>query len=147
AMLATDPHLPYMLPTGLYQVHLSGAGYNVAGAGYPGTPGVWFGHNDRCAWGITNLVCSPRDLYVETLGPSDESATAGGQSEPGHYREGNGWADLQTRTETIAVRGADDVTITVRSTGRGPLVDEIVPLAPEPGPHGEPTALSLRWTG
>ena len=27
-----------------------------------------------------------------------------------------------------------DETITIRSTSRGPLVDEIVPLAPEPGP-------------
>jgi penicillin amidase len=138
AMLASDPHLPYMLPVGLYQVHLSGAGYDVAGAGYPGTPGVWFGHNDRCAWGITNLVASPRDLYVETLDSADS---------PRQYHDGDGWADIETRTETIAVRDAEPVTMTVRSTARGPLVDEIVPLAPEPGPNGEPTALSLRWTG
>src|SRR5215212_8358011 len=141
ALLASDPHLPYMLPVGLYQVHLSGAGYDVAGAGYPGSPGVWFGHNDRIAWGITNLVASPRDLYVETLDPT------GDQAGPGRYRDGDGWAALQTRTETIEVRGAPAETLIVRSTARGPLVDEIVPLAPEPGPDGEPTALSLRWTG
>jgi penicillin amidase len=138
AMLASDPHLPYMLPVGLYQVHLSGAGYDVAGAGYPGTPNVWFGHNDHCAWGITNLVASPRDLYVETLDSAEN---------PGQYRDGDGWAAVETRAETIAVRDAAPVTMTVRSTARGPLVDEIVPLAPEPGPNGEPTALSLRWTG
>jgi penicillin amidase len=137
AMLSSDPHLPYMLPVGLYQVHLSGAGYDVAGAGYPGSPGVWFGHNDRIAWGITNLVASPRDLYVETLDPTDAT----------RYRDRDGWAELQTRTETILVKGASAETMTVRSTARGPLVDEIVPLAPEPGPNGEPTALSLRWTG
>lgn len=141
AMLSSDPHLPYMLPVGLYQVHLSGAGYDVAGAGYPGAPGIWFGHNDRCAWGITNLVASPRDLYVETLDRSE------GDGCPSRYRDGDGWADVQIRTETIQVRGAAEETITVRSTARGPLVDEIVPLAPEPGPNGEPTALSLRWTG
>jgi penicillin amidase len=137
AMLASDPHLPYMLPVGLYQIHLSGAGYDVAGSGYPGAPGIWFGHNDRVAWGITNLVCSPRDLYVETI-ESDGSY---------RYRDGDGWVPLQTRTETIAVRGAPDETLIVRSTSRGPLVDEIVPLAPEPGAGGESTALSLRWTG
>jgi penicillin G amidase len=140
AMLASDPHLPFMLPAGLYQVHLSGAGYDVAGAGYPGTPGVWFGHNHRIAWGITNLVASPRDLYVETL-DSD------GASGPSRYREDGEWAPLQTRTETIVVRGAPDETLTVRSTARGPLVDEIVPLPSESGPNGEPTALSVRWTG
>jgi penicillin amidase len=141
AMLASDPHLPYMLPAGLYQVHLSGAGYDVAGSGYPGTPGVWFGHNDRIAWGITNLVASPRDLYVETLDPTDDPTN------PDHYHDGDGWAPLQTRTETIAIRGAPNETLTIRSTLRGPLVDEIVPLAAERGPNGEPTALSLRWTG
>jgi penicillin amidase len=141
AMLASDPHLPYMLPVGLYQVHLSGAGYDVAGAGYPGTPGVWFGHNERVAWGLTNLVASPRDLYVETLDTTDDPAG------PTRYWTGDGWADVEIRTETIAVRGAPDETLTVRSTVRGPLVDEIVPLAPEPRPNDEPTALSLRWTG
>jgi penicillin amidase len=137
AMLASDPHLPFMLPVGLYQVHLSGAGYDVAGAGYPGTPNVWFGHNDRVAWGLTNLVASPRDLYVETLDPAD----------PTRYRDGDCWATFETHTETIVVRGAPDETITIRSTTRGPLVDEIVPLAPETGPDGAPTAISLRWTG
>lgn len=137
AMLASDPHLPYMLPVGLYQVHLSGAGYDVTGSGYPGTPGIWFGHNDRVAWGITNLVASPRDVYVETLNPAA----------PDQYRDGDGWSPLESRTETISVKGAADESITVRSTVRGPLVDEIVPLASEAGPNGEPTALSVRWTG
>ena len=63
-MLASDPHLPYMLPVGLYQIHLSGAGYDVAGSGYPGTPGIWFGHNDRIAWGITNMAPDTQDLFV-----------------------------------------------------------------------------------
>ncbi|MCC7369763.1 MAG: penicillin acylase family protein [Chloroflexi bacterium] len=137
AMLASDPHLPYMLPAGLYQVHLSGAGYDATGSGYPGTPGIWFGHNDRIAWGITNLVASPRDLYVETLNPDDST----------QYRDGDTWTALASRTETISVKDAAEETITIRETVRGPLVDEIVPLAPEAGPNGEPTALSVRWTG
>ena len=137
AMLASDPHLPYMLPVGLYQVHLSGAGYDATGSGYPGAPGIWFGHNDKVAWGITNLVASPRDVYVETLNPAA----------PDQYQDGDGWSPLETRTETISVKGAPDESITIRSTVRGPLVDEIVPLAPVAGPNGEPTAISVRWTG
>ena len=105
---------------GLYQIHLSGAGYDVAGSGYPGTPGIWFGHNDRAAWGITNLVASPRDLYVETL-------------DGDRYRDGDGWAPSRPAPRRSPC-GAPDETITIRSTSRGLLVDEIVPLAPEPGP-------------
>ena len=133
AMLATDPHLPFALPTGLHVAHLSGGGYEVAGATYPGWPGVKFGHNDRVAWGITNLVASPRDLYVETLNPANSS----------QYRGDGGWADFERRQETIAVRGAEPVGLEVRSTARGPVVDELVPALP----GSEGTALSLRWVG
>ena len=105
ALLATDPHLPFSLPTGLYQVHLQGAGYNVTGAGYPGAPSIWFGHNDRVAWGLTNLVASPRDLYVETVNPADPSSirppTAGPPSRRARRRSScatrrpNGWSSAR----------------------------------------------------
>ena len=157
AQLASDPHLPFSLPVGLYQVHLHGAGYDAAGAGYPGIPSIWFGRNMRVAWGLTNLVASPRDLYVETLHPSD----------PTRYREGDAWATLDTRTEEIVVRGAPTERLVVRSTARGPLVDELVPSlgdadrrpsGADPSASGAderpsgpstpaPTALSLRWVG
>ena len=138
AMLATDPHLPFSLPAGWYQAHLSGAGYEVAGAGHPGAPGFWLGHNDRAAWGITNLVASPRDIYVETLHPDD----------PNRYRQDGGWAAFERRTEKIAVRGAAPVELEVRSTARGPIVDEIIPTLDEPiATEADGTVLSLSWVG
>jgi penicillin amidase len=133
AMLATDPHVPYALPTGYYQAHLAGGGYDVAGAGHAGAPGIKFGHNGRVAWGITNLVASARDLYVETLHPGD----------PHLYRQDEAWAAFETRTETISVRHGAPVDLEVTSTVRGPLVDELVPPLDEP--NGGP--LSLRWVG
>jgi penicillin amidase len=133
ALLATDPHLPLALPTGLYLAHLSGGGYNVAGATYPGWPGIIFGHNDRIAWGITNLVASCRDLYVETLRPGM----------PSQYRLNGGWADFDRRIEEIVVKDARPVRLEVRSTVRGPVVDNLVP----PLPDSEGTVLSLRWVG
>lgn len=133
ALLAADPHLPFALPAGIYLARLSGAGYDVAGANYPGSPGIWFGHSDRVAWGITNLVASTRDVYVETLDPGD----------PGRYRLDGGWAAFDARVEEVAVRGGAPVRFEVRSTARGPVVDEIVP--PLPGSDG--TVLSLRWVG
>ncbi|MFN8525872.1 MAG: penicillin acylase family protein [Chloroflexota bacterium] len=133
ALLATDPHLPFSLPVGLYQAHLAGAGYNVIGTTYPGAPMIWFGHNERIAWGITNLVASPRDVYVETINPEN----------PAEYREGDRWVRFHFRNETIAVRDGSAVELTVRATSRGPLVDELLPL-----PAAEPSqALSLRWVG
>jgi penicillin amidase len=133
ALLASDPHLPFQLPTGLHLVHVSGAGYDATGAAYPGWPVIWMGHNGRIAWGMTNLVSSPRDLYVERLDPAD----------PDRYRDGAGWARVERRVERIAVRGAAAVELDVRSTRRGPIVDEILPALP--GDDG--TARALRWVG
>lgn len=133
ALVASDPHLPFSLPAGLHVSRLSGAGYDVAGAGFVGMPGVLFGHNDRIAWGITNLVASPRDLYVETVHPEDA----------GRYRENGGWVPFSTRREEIHVRDAAPVTLEVRSTSRGPVVDDIVPSLPD----SKGVSLSLRWTG
>ena len=41
------------MPSLWYEVHLTGAGWNVAGASLPGVPGVIIGHNDTIAWGVT----------------------------------------------------------------------------------------------
>ena len=37
------------------------------GVTLPGVPGVVVGHNQRIAWGITNLEFDVQDLYVEKI--------------------------------------------------------------------------------
>ena len=41
--------------------------FDVAGFGFSGVPGVIIGHNDRVAWGFTNLTTDVTDLYVEKV--------------------------------------------------------------------------------
>jgi penicillin amidase len=58
---------------------------------------------------------------------------------------------FEVRTETIAVAGGRDVTLAVRSTVHGPVIDDVVkPLAPvdaDGGALGDPGyVLTLRWT-
>ena len=65
AMVASDPHMPYESASSFYEVHLSGGSFDVAGAGFVGLPGLTFGRTRTLAWGITNNICSLRDLYVE----------------------------------------------------------------------------------
>ena len=36
---------------------------------YPAMPGILFGRNRHVAWGVTNNICSLRDLYVEAAQP------------------------------------------------------------------------------
>ena len=75
-------------------------------------PGVVIGHNDRIAWGLTNLSADVSDLVLERL-------VDGGYEHRGRTRP------LRERFETISVADGDDVVITVRETGHGPLISDV----------------------
>ncbi|MBV8456875.1 MAG: penicillin acylase family protein, partial [Acetobacteraceae bacterium] len=133
AILCGDPHQPFWVPSSWYEYALHGPEDDAAGAGHPGFPGTWWGYNGRIAWAITNNMASTRDLYREEVHPSD----------PSLYRENGGWQRFGERTVTIRVKGEADRTVTIRSTTRGPIVNDLVtPMA-----EGGDPPLSLRWVG
>ena len=147
-ILANDPHLGVSLPGVWMQVGLhcrtvsDACPYDVAGFSFSGVPGVIIGHNADIAWGFTNLGPDVSDLYVERI--EGDTWRYGGEDRP-----------LRTRTETIKVADGDDVEITVRSTGHGPVVsdvdDDIAEVAqdtalPRPGGEDVEVAVSLAWT-
>ncbi len=117
------------MPALLYEAHLAAPDFEVAGAGVPGVPGFWSGHNGRVAWVATHARAVATDLYVETLDPEA----------PDRYRVGGDSRALAIRQERIAVRGRDDVVLTVRETQHGPLVEELLP--------GARPALAVAWGG
>lgn len=130
-LLANDPHLGINMPSIWYEVALRGGGLDAIGFSFPGDPGIIIGHNQRIAWGVTNVGADNSDLYYEHLDPLGH---------PGQYLYEDAWLPLQTRRETINVRGGKPVTITVTSTRDGPIINGVVSdvkgLAP----------LSLKWT-
>ncbi len=131
-LLASDPHIAFGSVSCWYEVHLSGAGFNAAGAGYIGVPGMLFGRNERVAWGLTNNICAQRDLYQE-----QES-----EDHPGQFLYDGNWEQATTIEETIKVKGAAPVVKQIRFSRNGPIVDEILPApARNTGP------VSLRWMG
>ncbi len=131
-ILASDPHIAFGSVSCWYQAHLSGAGFNVVGAGYAGVPGVIFGRNERTAWGLTNNICAQRDLYQERENPA----------RPGWFLYGGEWERAREVEEEIQVKGGATVTKRITLTRNGPLADEIVPeIARDSGP------VSLRWMG
>jgi penicillin amidase len=66
-LLSNDPHLEYSLPGIWYMTHLDVPGIDVSGVALPGAPGIVIGHNQRIAWGITNLGFDVQDLYIEQI--------------------------------------------------------------------------------
>ncbi|MFE0703228.1 penicillin acylase family protein [Streptomyces sp. NPDC058872] len=148
-LLANDPHLAPQLPSLWYQMGLhcrsvsATCRYDVAGYTFSGTPGVIIGHNDKVAWGLTNLGADVTDLYLEKIGP--DGYLVDGKVKP-----------FTSREETIKVAGGSDRKITVRSTERGPLVSDrsselenvgrTAPVGNAAPDRGTGYGVSLQWT-
>ncbi len=131
-LLASDPHIAFGAVSCWYEAHLLGGSFNVAGMAYAGVPGILFGRNPQVAWGITNNICSQRDLYQEQVD----------DDHPGCFLYDGQWEPERQRTETIQVKGAAPVVKTIRFSRNGPIVDEILPpVARDTGP------VSLKWLG
>ncbi len=113
-ILASDPHRAHALPSLRYIVHLTGPGLDAIGTGEPAVPGISFGHNGTAAFGLTIFPMDQEDLYVYETHPDD----------PTKYRYLDGWEAMTEITETIAVRGEADQTVTLRFTRHGPVVAE-----------------------
>jgi penicillin amidase len=103
-LLASDPHLPPLAPAAWYLAHVRTPDWEIAGAGFVGTPGFPIGHDGRAAWGVTAGLTDNTDLFVET------PATVAG---------------CERRPEVIRVKGGADVTEEVIVTPRGPVVSAV----------------------
>jgi penicillin G amidase len=125
-ILANDPHLGARIPSVWYLAHVSGGTLDAIGATLPGLPGIVIGHNQRVAWGATNLMTDVEDFFVERVNARQEALYRGQ------------WEPMRVRRESIKVKGAPDEVLVVRSTRHGPLVSDILP--------GSTEALALRWT-
>ncbi|CAM5410806.1 penicillin amidase [Streptomyces spiroverticillatus] len=149
-LLENDPHLTPSLPGVWYQVglHCNRVGpacpYDVTGFTFAGMPGVVVGHNGKISWGVTDLGAADSDLFVEKV--RGDTYEHEGEQKP-----------LTVRRERIKVAGGPAVDLTVRSTGHGPLISDVlksadevaergkVPGVPPRGP-GEDYAVAMQWT-
>src|SRR5829696_3904993 len=130
-LLSNDPHLRPTAPSIWHMIHLSAPGVRAAGVGTAGIPGIILGHNDRIAWGFTNVGPDVQDLYVEKFDPDNAK----------RYQTPSGWQDAVIRSEEIKVRKGfvgsehDIVTHDVTVTRHGPIIFE-----------GDGKRYALRWT-
>ncbi len=108
-----------------YEAHLHAAGFNVEGFTLPGMPFVIVGHNQRIAWGYTNLNPDVQDLFIEEFNAA------------GEYQTPSGWQKPEINRETIHVKGAPDVPFDVRVTRHGPIITSLLP--------GETREIALQW--
>jgi penicillin G amidase len=125
-LLSNDMHLQHQMPNLWYEAHLKSGSLDVAGVTLPGMPYVIVGHNQRIAWGFTNVGPTVADAFIENFNAQ------------GAYQTPQGWQQPEHRSEVIRVKDKPDVTLDVRITRHGPIVTDLLP--------GEMRQIALRWT-
>ncbi len=125
-LLSNDMHLGHQMPNLWYEAHLKCGSVDVAGVTLPGMPYVIVGHNQRIAWGFTNVGPTVADAFIENFNAQ------------GAYQTPQGWQQPQHREEVIHVKGKPDVSVDVKITRHGPIISELIP--------GETRQVALRWT-
>ncbi len=125
-LLCDDMHLGHQMPNLWYEAHLRSGSFDVVGVTLPGMPYVVVGHNQRIAWGFTNVGPTVEDAYIEQF------------NSDGNYLTPDGWKAPAHRREVIKVEGKPDSIVDIVVTRHGPIVTELYP--------GETRSIALRWT-
>lgn len=131
ALLANDTHLAMVAPSPWYEIGLHGAGFDLHGYALAGVPGIGIGRTPHHAWGITAGLVHDLDLFSERLNPED----------PEQYLTPAGWKKLESRKESIVVRGEGRHERTIYESHHGPLLETLATEAAA----GE--RLAIAWTG
>ncbi|HBQ84511.1 MAG TPA: hypothetical protein DD745_16800 [Bacteroidales bacterium] len=127
-ILSNDMHLGLSSPGLWMQIHQVIPGrLNVTGVAVPGQPFVVVGHNERIAWGLTNLMVDDIDLFTEKVNSDNQ------------YYFNNEWKNMEVRDEIIKIKGGGADTLSIKFTQRGPVISGFRDI--------HDAALSMRWSG
>lgn len=155
-LLANDMHLDQQIPAIWYEVSLhcrplsEQCSIEATGFSFAGVPGIIAGHNQRIAWGFTNVGPDVIDLYIEKINPEN----------PNQYEVNGKWMDMRLVEESIRVAGqGEPVKLTVRYTRNGPIVSDTYGPLKQQRDDDEPNftqkagielpatyAMSMRWS-
>ena len=107
-------HLSFGSPGIWMQMHQVIPGkLNVTGVVVPGEPFVVAGHNEKIAWGETNLMVDDIDLFAEKINPDNTN----------QYFFNGEWKNMVVREEIIKIKGGTErYNLILRFTHRGPVI-------------------------
>ena len=150
-LLSNDMHLSLTSPGIWMQMHQVIPGeLDVTGVIIPGEPFIIAGHNEKIAWGFTNLRVDAVDLFTETINPENSN----------QYLLNGQWREFTNVTEIVMEKGGKHDTVNIRFTHRGPVISGFIDLDRISSKikwlgfnylRGlrdlEEMALSMKWTG
>jgi penicillin amidase len=129
-VLSNDMHLSFGSPGIWMQVHQVIPGkLNVTGVAVPGEPFIVAGHNEKIAWGETNLMVDDIDLFAEKINPQNEN----------QYFFNGEWKNMILKKEIINIKGGKQDSVIIKYTHRGPIISGFRDV--------KDASLSMRWSG
>ena len=131
-IFANDPHIGFSQPGTWYEAHLVTPDHEIYGYYLAGTPFPLLGHNHNYAYGLTMFENDDIDMYQEEISTSDATK----------YKTPSGLSAFETRTKTIKVKDSSDVTLNVKVSRHGPIVNDLI----EGLQKDKPIALSWIYT-
>ena len=118
-LLAGDPHIRFSVPSVWYEAQLSAPGFELYGHHQALVPFAFLGHNLDFGWSLTMFQNDDLDLIAEKVNPDN----------PNQVWYHGQWTDLLSSEQQIAVKGQAPVTLTLRQSPHGPIVNDALGTA------------------
>ncbi|MHC8374391.1 penicillin acylase family protein [Pseudomonas sp. MDT1-85] len=118
-LLAGDPHIRFSAPSVWYEAHLSAPGFELYGYHQALVPFAFLGHNLDFGWSLTMFQNDDLDLIAEKVNPDHPNQV--------WYR--GQWVDMVNTEQQIAVKGQSPVTLTLRQSPHGPIINDALGTA------------------
>lgn len=115
-LFANDPHIGYSQPSVWYEAHINTPNHEMYGYYIAGIPYPLLGHNRNYAYGLTMFENDDIDFYKEENNPSDSL----------QYKTPLGFKKYNTTTKTIKVKDEESITITVKNSRHGPIMNSSI---------------------
>lgn len=128
-LLAGDPHIRFSTPAVWYEAQLSAPGFELYGHFQALNPFALLGHNLDFGWSLTMFQNDDLDLIAEKTNPEN----------PNQVWYHGAWVDMTSSQQQIAVKGGPAVTLTLRQSPHGPIVNDVV------GPTAGQAPIAMWW--
>lgn len=115
-IFANDPHMGFSQPGVWFEAHIKTPTFERYGYHAALIPFALLLHNRNYAIGLTMFENDDIDFYQEKTNPDNE----------GQYLYNDTWQTYETRQETINIKVGDPIELTIKSTGHGPVMNEVV---------------------
>jgi len=129
-LLAGDPHIRFSVPAVWYEAHLSAPGFELYGHHQALNPFASLGNNMDFGWSLTMFQNDDLDLIAEKINPEN----------PNQVWYHGQWVDMTTTEQQIAVKGEQPVTLTLRRSPHGPIVNDVI------GATAGTTPIAMWWS-